>query len=237
MKEIKLKSVGISMPPKFPTETYNKVHSCLIKYGNTHVGQRKSFSLGWNGLAYRYRALVDYDEEFTTSVKVSNSPPPEERYKQGKALFGFFVNALSTIECFFYSAYCMASILNPGAFPISRSKDLRFYPENVADKFSTNFPNDCLSIEMRLCLDQPTYKEMKDMRDVLAHRGMPPRAFNCGGERNGMTTMPKNIKDPSDQWQFDLPVDEQTTVSRRQWLDNMLDGLIGAANDFCNRRL
>jgi len=237
MKEIKLTSVGISMPPEFPAETYNKVHSCFVKYGNTHRGQRKLFGLGWNGLAYRYRALVDYDEEFTTSVKVSNSPPPDERYKQEKALLGFFVNALSAIECFFYSAHCMASILEPSEFPISRSKDLRFYPEQVATKFNTNFPDDCLSIEMRLCLDEPTYKEMKDMRDVLAHRGMPPRIFYAGGDLNGMVTMPKNIKDPSDQWQFDLPVDAQTTASPRQWLYDALKGLIIAANDFCNRRL
>jgi hypothetical protein len=237
MKDTKLTSVGISMPPEFPAETYNKVHSCLIRYGNTHRSQLMWFSLGWNGLAYRYRALVDYDEEFTISVKISKSPPPEELYKQEKALFGFFVNALSTIECFFYSAHCMASILNPGAFPISRSKDLRFYAENVATRFNTNFPGDCLSVEMGLCLDEPTYKEMKDMRDVIAHRGGPPRKFYVGGDRNGMATMPKNIKDPSDQWQFDLPVDEKTTVSRRQWLDNMLNKLISAANDFCNRRL
>jgi hypothetical protein len=180
------------MPPEFPAEAYNKVHSCLVKYGNPHPAQRKSFSLGWNGLAYRYRALIDYDEEFTTSVKISNSPPPQERYKQGKALFGFFTNAVSAIDCFFYSAYCMASILNPGAFPISRSKDLRFYPEDVAAKFSTNFPDDRLSIEMGLCLEEPSYKEMKNMRVVLTHRGMPPRAFYAGGDRNGTATMPKN---------------------------------------------
>lgn len=225
------------MPPEFPTETYNKVHACLVKYRNTHPAQRRSFGLGWDGLAYRYQALVDYDDEFTTSVKISNAPPPEERYKQSKVLFGFFVNALSTIECFFYSAHCMASILNPGAFPILRSKDLRFRLEEVKTKFNTNFPGDCLSIKMRLCLDEPTYKEMKDMRDVLAHRGMPPRAFYVGGDRNGMATMPKNFRDPSDQWQFDLPVDEQTTASHRKWLCDALKELIIAADDFCNRRL
>lgn len=225
------------MPPDFPVETYNKVHSCLVKYGGTHQGQRKSFGLGWNGLAYRYRALVDYDNEFTTSIKISNAPPPEERFKQSKALFGFFINALSAIECFFYSAHCMASILNPGAFPISRSKDLRFYPEEVATNFNTNFTSDSISIKMRLCLAEPTYTEMKDMRDVLTHRGSPPRAFYAGGNHNGIATMPKNIKDPSDHWQFDLLVDEQTTVYRRQWLCDKLKELIIATNDFCNRRL
>lgn len=237
MNKIKLTSVGILMPPEFPTETHNKVHACLVKYGNTHPAQRKSFSLGWNGLAYRYKALVDYDEEFTTSVKTSNAPPPEERYRQSKALLGFFVNALSTIECFFFSAYCMASILEPSEFPISRSKDLRFCPKQVAPKFNTNFPDDYISIKMRECLDEHDYKEIKDIRDVLTHRGMLPRAFDIGGDHNGMVTMPANIKEPSDQWQFDLSVDEQTTASRRKWLCDALKELIIAADDFCNRRL
>lgn len=237
MNEIKLTSVGILMPPEFPAEMYNRVHSCLVKYGDTHPAQRKLFSLGWNGLAYRYRALVDYDEEFTTSVKISNSPPPEERYKQEKALFGFFVNTVSAIECFFYSTYCMASILNPNTFPISKSKDLKFYPVDVVKKFEAEFSGDPLLIQMRLCIDASIYNEMKDMRDVLTHRGMPPRAFYAGGDRNGMATMPENIKDPIDQWQFNLPVNARTTAIRRQWLDDMLKTLTAAAYDFCDQRL
>ncbi|MCJ7654598.1 MAG: hypothetical protein MUO97_04735, partial [Dehalococcoidia bacterium] len=75
---------------------------------------------------------------------------------------------------------------------------------------------------MEECVNDPMCTDMKYIRDVLSHRGMLPRKFYRGGERNGMATMPKNIKDPSDQWQFDLPLDEKTTVSRRQWLDNML---------------
>lgn len=237
MNETKITSVGILMPPEFPTATYNKVHLCLVKYGNTHPAQRESFGLGWNGLAYRYRALVDYGEEFTTSVKASNSPAPEERYKQEKALFGFFVNAASAIECFFYSAYCMASILDADTFPVSKSKDLKFYPVDVVKKFEAKFSGDPLLIQMGSCIGASTYNEIKDMRDVSTHRGVAPRKFYVGGDRNGVATMPENIKDPIDQWRFDLAVDVQTTVSCRQWLDNMLNDLISAANDFCNRRL
>lgn len=50
MNETRLTSVGILMPPEFPTETHNKVHLCLVKYGNTHPAQRESFGLGWNGM-------------------------------------------------------------------------------------------------------------------------------------------------------------------------------------------
>lgn len=237
-KETKLASLGLLMPPGFHTGAHDKVHSCLVKYKDTHPTQWRSFGLGWNGVAYRYRAMAEYDEQFTTSIKNSgNSPPSEERYKQDNTLFGFFVCAVSTIECFFYSTYWMGVILKPNEFP-SDSKNLKYlYAENIADKLNANFHGDALTEQMRRCIDDPMYTDMKDIRDVLSHRGMLPRTFYRGGGRDGMATMPTNPKDTSDQWQFDLQVDVQTTASRRQWLDNMLKKLIAAADDFCNRRL
>jgi hypothetical protein len=233
----KLTTVGFTAPPDFPAEAYNKLHSCLNKYKDTHRVQWTLFSLGWNGLAYRYRALAEYDEQFTISVNLSNSPPPEERYKQGKAFFGFFVNAISAIDCFFFSTYCMASILKPDVFPLTKSSDLEFSPANVASKFRAEFSQEPLLTEMKRCIKHSTYWEINDIRRVLTHRGMPPRKFYAGGERNGMATMPTNLPAPSDQWQFDLPVDAQTTTSLRQWLCDTIKGLVAAANDFCNRKL
>jgi len=236
-KGAKLTTVGFTMPPEFPAEAYDEVHSRLVKYKETHPIQWESFGLGWNGLAYRYRALVEYDEEFTASIMVSNSPPPEERYRQGKALFGFFVNAVSVTECFFYSANCMASILKPYIFPLSKSEDLRMRSNKLVSRFANQFPNDRLSNDMRRCIGDPVYKKTKDIRDVLTHRGALPRKFYVGGDRDGLATMPNNVKAPVNQWQFDFAVDTGTTASRREWLSRILKDLIESANEFCNREL
>lgn len=236
-KGAKLTTVGFMMPPEFPAEAYDEVHSRLVKYKETHPIQWESFGLGWNGLAYRYRALAEYDEEFTASIMVSTSPAPEERYRQGKALFGFFVNAVSVIDCFFYSANCIASILKPNIFPLSKSEDLIIYPEKVKQRFAAEFSNDPLSNAMSLCVGNCLYKKMKPIRDVLTHRGAPPRKFYAGGDRDGLATMPNNVKAPVNQWQFDFAVDTGTTASRREWLSRILKDLIEAANEFCNREL
>ena len=234
----KLTTVGFEPPPDFPTEGYNKVHLRLNKYKDTHNVQWGLFGLGWNGLAYRYRAMAEYDEEFTNSVKISgNSPPPDERYKQGKAFFGFFTNAVSVIECFVFSIYCIASILKPSVFPVSQSSDLEFTPREFTKTFDANFQNDSLSATMQQCLNDSTYWKMKDIRRVLIHRGMPPRKFYRGGERDGMATMPTNLPAPSDQWRFDFSVDENTTAMFRKWLGDTLKGLIDSANDFCVSKL
>lgn len=238
MREMsKLTTVGFMAPLDFPEEAYNKVHACLNKYKDTHRVQWELFSLGWNGLAYRYRALAEYDEQFTTSVNLSISPPPEERYKQGKAFFGFFVNAISVIDCFFFSTYCMASILKPDVFSLMESGDLNFSPKKVVSKFRAEFSHDSLLTKMKQCIKHSTYWKINDIRRVLIHRGMPPRKFYKGGERNGMATMPNNLPVPSDQWQYDLPIDERTTATYRQWLSGELKGLTSAADNFCERKL
>ena len=234
----KLTSVGFIPPPDFPLEEHNKVHSYLNKYKDTHKLQWSLFGLGWNGLAYRYRAAAEYDNEFTISIeKFGNSPPSEERYNQGKALFGFFVNAVSVIDCFCFSAYCMASILKPEKFPLSKSNELRLRTKGVASKFTDYFPKDNLTRKMDECLSADSYKQMNNIRIVLIHRGTPPRTFYEGGERSGMATMPVNPEAPSNQWQFDFPVDEQTTTLFRKWLSNTLEGLIDSANNFCVSQL
>ena len=237
MRKATLTSIGFSVPSDFPSESYEKIHRLLVKYKDINPIQWQSFGLGWNGLAYRYRAMAEYDEQYTSSIKsFGNSPPSEERYKQGKALFGFFVSAVSTIECFFYSTYWVGAILKPRKFP-SNSKALKLYPINIAKKFEADFPEDSLSKQMIRCVHEPTYAEMKDVRDALSHRGMLPRHFYRGGERNGMATMPTNPKDLSNQWQYDLSIDERTTATRRQWLSGELKGLTSAANNFCERKL
>jgi hypothetical protein len=232
-----LTSVGFIVPSDFPSEAYERIHGRLVKYKDTNRVQWHSFSLGWNGLAYRYRAMAEYDEQYSSLIRTfGNSPPSEGRYKQGKALFGFFVTAVSTIECFFYSAYWVGAILEPGTFP-SDAKAIKLYPLDIAKKFEATFPGDSFSKQMTQCVCESTYAEMKDIRDVLSHRGMLPRRFYRGGERNGMATMPVNPKDLSDQWQYELSIDERTTATRRQWLSGELEHLTSAANDFCERRL
>jgi hypothetical protein len=225
------------VPSDFPSETYEKISRLLVKYKDTNSKQWMSFGLGWNGLAYRFRAMAEYDEQYTSSIKsFGNSPPFEERYKQGNALFGLFVNAVSIIECCFYSTYWVGAILEPSRFP-SNAEVIKLYPKNVADKFNATFPGDALTKQMIHCVHERTYDDMKDIRDVLSHRGMLPRRFYGGGERSGKATIPTNPKDLSDKWQYDFPIDESTTEVRRQWIANELKVLVSTIHKFCERKL
>lgn len=230
-------NLGIVMPFDFPIKPYNEVHQYLIKY---HISKKVECTLlriAWNGLGYRYRAMASHDEQFTTSVNKSNSPPPEERYIQENALFGFFINAVSGMECLFFSIYCMASLLDTNSFPVMESKELKFYPHNVKELFIKNYPNEGLSGLMKSFLDNIKWKELNDFRTVLFHRGIPPRSFYKGGERDGTATMPINPKESSHMWQYDFPIDEMTTSLYRHWLSTELINLLNCVEGFCKSKL
>ena len=239
MKDTKTASLGFQMSLDFPMKSYKKVNECLTKHKDSHPIQWRSFGLGWNGVAYRYRAMTEYDKEFTKSVKsFGNSPQPEVRYEQGRALFGFFVNAVSTIECFFYATYCIASFLKPCDFSIQDPKALKSVsPANVEALFKVHFPKDALTTQMTKCVSEPAHTQIRDMRDVLSHRGMLPRNFYAGGERDGMATIPINPKDSPDIWKYDLPITEVTTALYRRWLCDNLTKLSQATDKFLRNRL
>jgi len=229
-----LPAMGIKIPPNFPVEAYLKVKSNLeIVPSNKRI----SFNLAWAGIAFRYRASYEYGEQFTNSIiKYTGAPPPEERYKQEKYLLGFFVNAISTLECFFFSTYCIAAIVKPNEFPMKVEDDLKVYPWTVVKKFNENYKSCNLTKKQSKCCDDVICKEMYSMRDVFSHRGLPTRTFYHGGARDGIATMPKNPKAPSDQWLSDFRLDDQMTSSYITWLSATLEELIEATNSFCKEK-
>lgn len=171
------------------------------------------------------------------SIQTILSPPPEERCDQGKSFFSFFVNSISAISCFFFSMYCIGSMLDPNRFPTIEPNDLSIYPKHIADLFHHCFRGDDLQQDMEWCLKESSYWKINNIHRVLMHRGMPPRRFHKGGELHDITTMPSNLPAPSDHWQFDLPVDEWITASYRQWLSIALGRLVNSASIFCDKRL
>jgi len=234
----KLTSVGCDVPDDFPSEWHEEIKKLLIKYKEPNLTEWESFSVGWNGLVYRYRAMTEYDEIFTTSIsKFGSSPRPEERYHQDKALFGFFVNAVSVIECFFYAVYWISIITKPNLSPTS-AKNLKFlYAANITEKYEHEFPKETLTKKLRAFVGCPQYINMKDMRDVLSHRGKLPRNFYQGGERHGKTTMPNNPKDLSSKWAYDNFIDEETTAKLHKFLSTELESLTSETVNFCKLML
>jgi hypothetical protein len=160
-----------------------------------------------------------------------------ELYKQDNALFGFFVCAVSAIDLFFYATYWLGVILKSDEFPSDTKSLKRLYPGPIAKYFLANFQGEALTTEMEECINDPKYIALKDMRDVLSHRGLLRRTINIGGKRDGIVTMVENPKDSLDSWQDGLTLNEETTVSRHLWLSGEITKLVAATDEFCGRKL
>ena len=200
------------------------------------------FNSGWIGLAYRYSAMVEYDEQYKYSInsKSRNSPLSEFSeitYKQEKAIFGFFVNAVSVVDCYFWSIYFIGTIIKPTEFPWDTETLKHLYPTKVAKKFCEEFSEQTLTKQMNKFVNKTGYTEMKDMRDVLSHRGTITIRLNIGGERDGMETMPTKPKDGIYNWQFDYPIDEKTTTKHRKLISTEFESLTSETMNFCKLML
>ncbi len=232
-------SAMLLMPDDFDVDLYDSICASITKRGQYHHRADSHFAYAWKAIAYRFRAMAECDEDFTDSFPKRLSLPIEERfaerYRQEKAVFGFFANGISSIECFFYAAYCFACIVNPNGFPLTDSQDLKFTPLSAYKKFATHLRGDGLTSEMECCLRDPKYREAREMRDVLMHRGALPRTVRLESGQPDLVAIPENPKDLSDDWRYKIELRADFTMTRRQWLSDTLAHLLARTSEYCRR--
>jgi hypothetical protein len=227
-----LSTVGIDVPPGLNATDHNAIHERMVRYKDIHAAAWGSFSAAWKGVVYRYRAACEYSAQFTELNSLNRNATFEERYLQDHALFSFSVSALSTLECFYFGMNCIGCVINQTTFPITSAKDLRFYPPEVVKRYTALFPNEQIIKEMQDCLSAPAYAHLGNMRNVLTHRGAPPRHFKVGGDQDGKIFMPSNPKELSPDWKFESEIDTNTTEVLRAWLEASLQKLLASARTF-----
>ena len=155
------------------------------------------------GPAYRLKGAAADCAALCDSFARSSAPPPEERCQQDSDLLGFVAAATSALECFCFAAYCVGNVTSSARFPMSTAKDLRFYPPKVVSLFKAVFPGDPLSTALETVVNAPEYEQLKVFRDVLSHRGTPPRMHSLSTERDVTATIPTNLKDLAKNWNYD----------------------------------
>jgi hypothetical protein len=227
-----------NVPDALPALEFDSVNERVARRGSGNDYIWYGFASAWSGVAYRMRAALDHEQVFSASVAHSTAPPPDERYRQDHDLFGFVVSSLSAIECVYFAAYCIGSLLKPTDFPLSKPSSLKFYPPDVSKRFQLAFPGDMLTDAMRAVLGDPEYEQLRDLRNVLAHRGTPPRMHFFSSSGPGIpSAIPSNLADLASTWRYDLQLNPQCLVPYRTWLEGSLDRLIKAAFGFTSTHL
>jgi hypothetical protein len=109
------------------------------------------------------------------------NPPPVDRYRQDQALADFFGNAFSAFESTFFALYSIGVFISPIHFSLATPKDQqRVAPAQTLAAFRTAFPTDPIVQDLETLLGEPTFKEMREIRNVVVHRSMPGRRMYVG---------------------------------------------------------
>lgn len=228
----------LEIPGALPVAEYDFVNQRASRFAETGKAKWHAFASAWNAVAYRWRATHEHASDFETSIAKSSSPEVNERFRQDHDLFVFVTSAVSTVECFFFASYCLASLVNSASFPISNERDLKFYPRDVADLFQKSFPTDSITSSMSSCLAASALQVLQDLRNVLAHRGTPPRAhFASNGPEDTPSAIPDNLKQLASAWQYNFTLEPGCLDLYRSFLDAALGQLVLDLASFATLRI
>jgi len=234
--------VGFEFPADFDTASFDAVNDQVASIANPNdlaAPWKKNawFNHGaaWNGLAYRLRSAVEYNEEFGRLIALSTSPPPDERYSQERALFGCIASSLSAIDCFYMATYCVATALSPEHFQLRQEEHLNKTPREIADAYHAWQPSDEFSKLLSNVAKSDEYKKLKNLRNALAHRGTLPRQHFFSTVSDVPSAIPSNPKALGGDFDYTASLSDATTSIHTQWLCHTASQLVSEFNRFLVR--
>lgn len=189
------------------------------------------FALAMNGITYRWKALAEADSIFQETVSLG-TPTMEERYREESALFAFFTTALSVYELTYFAMYCFAAQVKRPSFPLLATKPRQITPKSVIEAFQAAYPSELMTQELERVASTAQYEKIKDLRDVLSHRGSPPRTFAYAAP-----SLPgQSTATPSATWEGIL-VDANLTPSFRATVSADLNRLLEVGLAFATQQI
>lgn len=227
------KVLDFAMPPDFDLALYDETFARVTKANppSATPSAVNEFMAGWMGIGYRFLACADHDQAFTSARQATSQPMRLEKYKEERELFGFFISGQAVLESYLYSMYAVGSIVNPTAFPMTLGGHKRAIGPNdlTLVRFACAFPNDSIGHQLRTLVDSTEFKEWSTVRNMQAHRLLPPRHHLAGNN--------PAMRYPTYWGDIDLNIELNTTTTsdRRKWLAARVQELLVAADDLTKR--
>jgi hypothetical protein len=211
--------LGMKMPSDFPTEKFDHISIQVNKLYSRNPDEVREMMRAWKGVAHRFLTLSDYDEEYTKLMKNTGvNLSTEDQYLQDKYLYCFFVNGLSTVETLIYALFALGAFVMPNEFSLANQQNIK--PPTTKQKYNRFFSQESISNLLNNLLSSTEYKELKDVRNYIAHRKAASRVIYMSPPENNT---------PPDKWK-NIPLNENTTQFRRTWMSQQLslfmDGII-----------
>jgi hypothetical protein len=212
-----------ALPAAYPTDQAERVYRYLLEQMPPDSIPRDLMGYGFQGVAYRFRAGSDYGVKFESLFGAPGgaAPPVDEVYRQERALFGFFVSGLAFFESFSFALHALGAHYKPSKFGLSPGQLQAIDPGSVADTLQRVWPNAPISDVMGALVQDDTFRVWKTIRNMLAHRAIPPRIIYVGGEA-GVRAAWRLVKHHF--LDRDEPL-ELVTQLRRPWLEQRVRDL------------
>jgi hypothetical protein len=236
------RTVGLDLPEEFDAKAYDTVNDRVRVIADPNaVGPpwRRSawfgYAAAWNGLAYRLCSAAQYDAEFGLLIEKGTAPSRPDHYAQERALFGCVTACLSAVECLFMGVYCVAGALAPDHFPLLLPKHLVQAPHDVANAFEAWLPVDPFGNQLTEVAKSVNLKQLADLRNALAHRGVLPRRHFLSNTVQSPSALPSNPKELGDNFDYDAMLSAATTSEHSRWSKRSTSDLVGAFAAFLAR--
>jgi len=238
------KTTQCPVPPDFDHEAYGAIGRRLGAFSEERGWD--GYASGFNAVAFRFAAAEEAHERFSASLSGADAlSPAGPRYTQEEALFTFFVNAVSVIECLYFALYNIGACLGSAAFHIHTPAELRaVHIVSTVKAFQAAFPDDGLTSELARVAESGELRALKEHRDFLTHRGTPKRTHvvEMGLDRRvdmsavTSATITSNPKDVPSAWISNMHVTPAMTKPPRSWLATTVNGLLRSADAFLAER-
>jgi len=175
--------VNLSMPKSFPQKEFQefakfagKLFPKIFSDENLSDPLQKHmhFQRAWLAVCYRYRACSEYNASFKTILAGTNDlwrewgADEELNYKIEQCLYYFFVSGLSVFESLGFCLYFVGGMMDPNKFPMSDPRKITL--KSTVSAFEATSPGSPISRNLRSLLKNSTFKQIEDIRNILAHR-------------------------------------------------------------------
>jgi hypothetical protein len=216
---------GLIMPDDFPADHYEAVHH---KVGAKYAGRPESqlFFEALNAIAYRFKALADYDQSFAASFNPPRDGQPY-RYEQERDLFGFFSNGYSVFEAFAFALFAVGALMDPSRFQLKAPNDEQNVTWGAMLKaYRRRFPGDTILNVLDGIHNDSALNNLRAIRHILTHRAVPGRVLQASF---GPAPSPPPDSIPRLNG---LELHPRTTARLRSYVVRLLERGLGAMRNF-----
>jgi hypothetical protein len=166
---------------------------------------------------------MEYDSNFTVFI-TEHGPAPSLplRYNQERDLFGYFASSTSVFDAYCFAMFAMGAILAPNKFSMADERKIDW--QFTLNAYRKSFQSDPMLATLERLRDDPAYVELREIRNVLTHRAIPPRHFSL--------PVGSNRKPTAMLGQLNIDLGTNTTLERRKQVTRLLRTAMEAARTF-----